>query len=55
MIKNHKKVLHTIISTLKEQGAAAVILINSADIIIDERVRLKCQVPVCDSYNRNLI
>jgi len=55
MIKNHKKILHTIISTLKEQGASSVILINSADIIIDERVRLKCQVPVCDSYNKNLM
>ncbi len=29
--------------------------INAADIIIDERVRLKCQVPLCDSYNRNLM
>ena len=55
MIKNHKKVLHTIISLLKEQGASSVTLINSTDIVVDERVRLKCQVPVCDSYNKNLM
>jgi predicted metal-binding protein len=51
----HKKVLDNIISLLKERGASSVILINSADIIIDERVRLKCRVPVCDSYNKNLM
>ncbi|MEN6321845.1 MAG: DUF2284 domain-containing protein [Syntrophaceae bacterium] len=54
-IKNHKKVLHAIISLLKKMGASKVVLINSAEIIVDERVRLKCQVPVCDSYNKNLM
>jgi predicted metal-binding protein len=55
MIKNHKKTLHTIISLLKEGGSSDVVLINSAGIVVDERVRLKCQVPVCDSYNKNLM
>jgi predicted metal-binding protein len=53
--KNRKKNLQAIISLLKEQGASDAVLINSADIIVDERVRLKCQVPVCDSYNKNLM
>ena len=51
----HKKVLDSIISLLKEQGASAVVLANIADIVVDERVRLKCRVPVCDSYNKNLM
>ena len=51
----HKKVLANIISLLKERGASAVVLANIADIVVDERVRLKCRVPVCDSYNKNLM
>jgi predicted metal-binding protein len=51
----HKKVLDNIISLLKERGASAVVLANIADIVVDERVRLKCRVPVCDSYNKNLM
>ncbi len=54
MVKN-KKVLDNIISLLKTQGASAVVLANIADIVVDERVRLKCRVPVCDSYNKNLM
>jgi predicted metal-binding protein len=54
MPKN-KKVLDDIISLLKERGASAVVLTNIADIVVDERVRLKCRVPVCDTYNKNLM
>jgi len=54
-LRNNKKIFHTIISFLKEQEASDVVLINSTDIVVDERVRLKCQVPVCDSYNKNLM
>jgi predicted metal-binding protein len=53
--KNLEKNLQSIISLLKEQGASDVVLINTADIVVDERVRLKCRVPVCDSYNKNLM
>lgn len=55
MTKNHEQILDTIIALLKEQGASVVALISITDIVVDERVRLKCQVPVCDSYNRNLM
>ncbi|MGA3206239.1 MAG: DUF2284 domain-containing protein [Syntrophales bacterium] len=51
----HEKVLDHIISLLKEQGASAVVLANTVDIVVDERVRLKCRVPVCDSYDKNLM
>ncbi|HET6461004.1 MAG TPA: DUF2284 domain-containing protein [Syntrophales bacterium] len=51
----YKKVLANIISLLKERGASAVVLESIADIVVDERVRLKCRVPVCDSYSKNLM
>jgi len=54
-MQKHKKVLNDIISLLKERGASAVVLTNTADIVVDERVRLKCRVPVCDTYNKNLM
>jgi predicted metal-binding protein len=54
-MRKNKKVLDDIISLLRERGASAVVLANTADIIVDERVRLKCRVPVCDSYNKNLM
>jgi predicted metal-binding protein len=54
-VKKQNRVLNNIISLLKERGASAVVLANIADIVVDERVRLKCRVPVCDSYNKNLM
>ncbi|MGZ6210660.1 MAG: DUF2284 domain-containing protein [Syntrophales bacterium] len=51
----HKKILDNIMSLLKERGASAAVLVNTVDIVVDERVRLKCRVPVCDSYNKNLM
>jgi len=44
-----------IISTLREQGATEAILIKANDVVVDERVRLKCQIPICESYGRNLM
>ena len=55
MIENQKNALETIISSLKERGASSVVRINVADIVVDERVRLKCRVPMCSSYHRNLM
>ena len=55
MLPVQREALSRIISVLKEQGASAVVLIDSADIIVDDRVRLKCHVPLCDSYARNLM
>lgn len=44
-----------IIAVLKKSGATEARLIPAGDIIVDERVRLKCQVPLCDSFGRNLL
>ncbi len=52
---NNPEALKVIISMLKEQGASSVKLIDVSDIVVDERVRLKCRVPLCDSYGRNLM
>jgi predicted metal-binding protein len=50
-----EKALKDILARLRQQGASAVKLIPVSDIVIDERVRLKCQIPLCDSYNKNLM
>ena len=38
-----------------EQGACRAKLIDAAEVVIDDRVRLKCQVPVCKDFNRHLM
>jgi predicted metal-binding protein len=50
-----EKALKDIMARLRQQGASAVKMINISDIVVDERVRLKCQIPICDSYNKNLM
>ncbi len=40
---------------LKKKGASEAKLIKACDIVVDERVRLKCQAPLCDSFGRNLL
>lgn len=37
------------------EGASQAKVIPAADVVIDDRVRLKCQVPVCESYNYHLM
>jgi predicted metal-binding protein len=47
--------LERIIAYLKDNGATEAQLISVDNVVVDERVRLKCQIPLCDSYNRNLM
>jgi predicted metal-binding protein len=47
--------LEMILSRLKERGASAAQMMDVSDIVVDDRVRLKCQVPLCESYQRNLM
>ena len=47
--------LKKVIDTLKKKGASEVKLIYASDVIVDERVRLKCQIPICDAYGKNLM
>ncbi len=47
--------IRSLISFLKERGAETAAAIPAERIVVDERVRLKCRVPVCDSYQKNLM
>jgi len=47
--------IDSIIALLKAKGASTVTPIPVSHIIVDERVRLKCQVPLCDSFHKNLM
>lgn len=44
-----------LLAFLKKKGASEAKVIPAGDIIVDERVRLKCQIPLCDSFGRNLM
>lgn len=39
----------------REIGADDVAAVAASDVVVDERVRLKCLVPLCASYGRNLV
>ena len=39
----------------KELGATNAVQLNAKDVVVDERVRLKCLVPPCDDYGLNLM
>lgn len=39
----------------KELGATNAASFNANDVIVDERVRLKCIIPPCDDYGLNLM
>jgi len=44
-----------IISTLDTAGATQTIRIKAKDVVLDERVRLKCRIPICEAYGQNLM
>ncbi|MFH1079574.1 MAG: DUF2284 domain-containing protein [Pseudomonadota bacterium] len=52
---SRENVLKDIMARLRQQGASAVKRIDISDIVVDERVRLKCQIPICDHYSKNLM
>ncbi|MEW6444057.1 MAG: DUF2284 domain-containing protein [bacterium] len=47
--------IQKILSRLRREGATEAVLMNARDVIVDERVRLKCRIPVCESYGRNFM
>ena len=38
-----------------DMGASRAVPISTDDVVVDLRVRLKCQVPRCDSYGKSLM
>jgi len=49
------KDLRALVDEAKRLGATHARIILSKDIVVDERVRLKCAVPICSSYGRHLM
>jgi predicted metal-binding protein len=47
--------LNRLISAANDLGADEAKIIDAKEIVVDKRVRLKCIVPVCVSYGRNLM
>jgi len=50
-----EKNLEVLCKLAKELGATNAVPMDAKDIVVDERVRLKCRVPVCDDYGLNLM
>ncbi|MDD1721363.1 MAG: DUF2284 domain-containing protein [Euryarchaeota archaeon] len=52
---NNDILFQTFLTTARELGATAAQVFNARDVVVDERVRLKCSVPVCRNYNACLM
>lgn len=38
-----------------EQGADRARVVSTREVVVDDRVRLKCQVPICKDFNKHLL
>lgn len=47
--------INEILRFAKRSGASRAKVIPSKDVVVDRRVRLKCSVPLCSAYGRNLM
>lgn len=47
--------LAELVRTAYAAGATQAVLIPAAAVVVDERVRFKCQVPLCANYGRRLV
>jgi len=50
-----EKDLEVLCKLAKDLGATNAVSFDAKDVVVDERVRLKCLVPVCDDYGLNLM
>ncbi len=50
-----EKETRDLVSLAKHLGATRAKAIPASDVFTDERVRLKCLVPLCDNYGRHLL
>ncbi len=44
-----------LVEMAKHLGATRAKMISAVDVVIDERVRLKCSIPRCENYGRHLM
>jgi len=47
--------LESLCRLAKESGATSSVSFDARKVVVDERVRLKCCVPLCDDYGLNLM
>ncbi|OGS56914.1 MAG: hypothetical protein A3K60_01855 [Euryarchaeota archaeon RBG_19FT_COMBO_56_21] len=52
---NTPKRLGELVTEAKKRGASRAKIVPASIIVLDERVRLKCSVPLCDNYGRHLL
>ncbi|MFC1486409.1 DUF2284 domain-containing protein [Thermoproteota archaeon] len=50
-----EKDLEILCKVAKELGATNAVPFNAKDVVVDERVRLKCLIPPCKDYRTNLM
>lgn len=55
MEKNLESYLEILCQRARELGALEAVSIRATDVVVDERVRLKCLVPRCPFYSTNLM
>lgn len=53
--KSEKPRLDALLKAIVDHGASEARCISAREVVVDERVRFKCRVPLCESYNRNLM
>jgi predicted metal-binding protein len=53
--KDKMRELHSFCKIALDKGAKKAVPIQASDIVIDERVSMKCLVPICSFYGRNLL
>jgi predicted metal-binding protein len=49
------KKLSRFVAAAKDLGATDTKIVDTEDIIVDKRVRLKCAIPICADYGRHLL
>lgn len=54
-MKPTEKSLKELVEEAKGSGATHAKIIFAKDVVMDRRVRFKCAVPACSSYNRHLM
>ena len=54
-MSQYKKDLEILCKLAKELGATNAVPFNAKDVVVDERVRLKCLIPPCKDYGANLM
>ncbi len=52
---NNDALFETLLTTARDLGATGAQVFDARRVVVDERVRLKCSVPVCRNYNACLM